>query len=135
MVLIFGAETKGSLCSPGYDLCGLNDGSVSSTGQRKEHTSTEHGTQNGCLDCFTFTVVISDGFDFDFNIILDSNFLTKMQGLKSNENKIISIRIKVLYHTLNLLIIYWKREKIFLHYLEENNSVYFLFLKLKCGCL
>lgn len=59
MVLIW-AQTKGSLCSPGNDLCGLNDDSVSSTGQRKEYNSREHGRENGCLDCFTFTVVMLD---------------------------------------------------------------------------
>lgn len=59
MVLIL-AQTKGSLCSPGNDLRGLNDDSVSSTGQRKEYNRTEHGSENGCLDCWTFTVVILD---------------------------------------------------------------------------
>lgn len=59
------AQTKGSLCSPGNDLCGLNDGSVSSTGQRKEYNSTEHGSENGCLCCFTFIVRIFDCFQLE----------------------------------------------------------------------
>lgn len=32
---LFVAQTKGSLRSPGNDLCGLNDDGVSATGQRK----------------------------------------------------------------------------------------------------
>lgn len=57
MVFIW-AQTKGCLCSPGNDLRGLNDDNVSSTGQRKEYDSSEHGSENGCLCRFTFIVML-----------------------------------------------------------------------------
>lgn len=57
MVFIW-AQTKGCLCSPGNDLRGLNDDNVSSTGQRKEYDSSEHGSENGCLCHFTFIVML-----------------------------------------------------------------------------
>lgn len=78
-VVLIWAQTKGSLSSPGNDLCGLNDDSVSSTGQRKEYNSTEHGSENGCLDCFTFTVVALEFslLQVKLNNTFNSNILPK----------------------------------------------------------
>lgn len=54
-------QRKGSLCSPGNDLLGLNDDSVSSH-RSKKGISAEHGSENGCLCRFTFIVVIRESF-------------------------------------------------------------------------